>query len=204
MKKIIIAFSFAIISFGLFSQETSLGLKGGLNYAYIHGEDVKDVNPTFQYHAGAIINIGFTEFFSIQPEFLYSVKGYSEDNVDLNLNYVDIPILFKIKFADHLSLHAGPQLGYLLSATQKTDLGEEDVKEQLKDFDLEIASGLEFEMNSGLSIGARYTFSVASIGDDYEEESQITVNGLTSTIKTNIEAPDYKNGVIQVFLAFQF
>lgn len=204
MKKSILFLGFAFWGFISNAQETSFGVKAGLNYAYINGSDVKDINPTFKYHAGAIINIGITQFFSIQPEFLYSVKGYSSDQVDLDLTYLDVPILVKLKFTDQINLHFGPQLGYLISANQKTALGEDDVKDQLRSFDLALAAGLEYEMNSGLSFGARYTFSVESIGDDYEEETTTTVNGVTNTVKTNVKAPDYKNGVIQLFAAFKF
>ena len=204
MKKFLL--SLLILS-GIFSttqaQETSFGLKAGLNYAYISGSDSKEINPSFQYHAGAIVKISFTEFFSIQPEFIFSVKGFEDDNYEVDLNYVDVPILLKVKFADVFSIHAGPQLSYLISSETKSSSSFDDFEEQINNFDLGVAAGFEYELASGFSLGARYSFSVESIGEDYKYEST-DPNDPSKTIVENIEAPDYKNGLIQVFAAFSF
>lgn len=201
MKKLSTLLLFILIIGNVFSQETKLGIKGGLNYSYIHGSDVKDIDPNFTYHVGAILKIGFTDFVALQPELLFSIKGTNDDVYDVDLNYLDLPILLKVKLGDVFSIHAGPQLSYLLSVNQK-EQSLVEFEEQIKDFDLGVAGGLELEMKSGLSVGARYSFSVESIGDDYSLESAQTVKGVSATVKTNVEAPDYKNGVVQVFIAF--
>lgn len=202
MKKLTILL-FIALSFGTFAQSTDIGIKGGLNYAYIHGSDAINVSPSFTYHAGAFLKIGFTDFVAIQPEFLFSVKGSDDDSYSVDLNYLDLPILLKVKLGDMFSLHAGPQLSYLLS-TNEDGVSLVKFEEQIKDFDLGVAGGFELEMESGFSLGARYSFSVESIGTDYETTQTVTTNGVTSTVKQNIEAPDYKNGVIQLFAAFTF
>lgn len=203
MKKLTFALIILLSALTTFSQDTKVGVKGGLNYAYIHGSDVVEVKPNFTYHAGAFIKIGFTDYVAIQPEFIFSVKGSDEKDFGVDLNYFDLPILLKVKLGDVFSLHAGPQLSYLLSANQE---GDPIVKfeDQIKDFDLGVAGGAEIEMKSGLSIGARYSFSVESIGTEYEATQTVTSNGVTSTVKQNVEAPDYKNGVVQLFAAFSF
>ncbi len=191
-----------IIAFSISStaQDAKLGIKAGLNYAYIHGSDVQNVEPTFTYHAGALLRIEFTEFVALQPEFLFSVKGTDDDNYSVDLNYIDVPVLLKIKLGDLFSVHAGPQLSYLLSTNEEGTIT--NFEEQIKDFDLGLAGGLELEMESGLSVGARYSFSVESIGEDYKSTVVDPNTNLSSTI--TVEAPDYKNGVIQLFAAFHF
>lgn len=185
------------------AQETKFGLKGGLNYAFIHGSDVLDVTPDLKFHAGFIVNIGISDVVGVQPEFVFSVKGFGGDNATLDLNYVDVPILLKVKFGDIFSVHAGPQLSYLLSSEYKSDLIEIDYEEQIQSFDLGVAAGFELELVAGLSLGARYSFSVQSIGEEYEIE-KVDPNDATKTIIENVEAPDYKNGLLQVFAAYSF
>lgn len=187
------------------AQEFHFGAKAGLNYAFVSGSDVTDTDPTFKYHAGLLFNYTFAKTLSIQPELLYSVKGYGGDKDELDLSYVDIPILLKVKFLDIFSVHAGPQFGYLLAADSKFDGETSDVKDNFKDFDLGAAIGAEYEMPLGLSFGLRYTFSITSIGEDYKDVTTVTTpGGGVQTITTNVEAPDAKNGVIQLFAAFQF
>ena len=185
------------------AQKATLGVKAGLNYANISGGDISETDPAFKYHVGAILSIGFTDFFSLQPEFIFSAKGFESDNFDVNMDYLDMPILLKLKFGDKFSLHAGPQLSYLLSSSTDTDINVVEFEDRIKDFDLGAAAGIELELISGFSLGARYSFSVESIGDDYDVES-VDPNNPAQTIIDNVEAPDYKNGLVQVFAAFVF
>jgi hypothetical protein len=64
-------------------------------------------------------------FLSVQPEILYSQKGFSSSATgvisyegDYRLNYLEIPLLVKINFGGEkvkLYVNAGPSIGYLLS-----------------------------------------------------------------------------------------
>lgn len=206
MKRLSLGLLLAIFStLSLNAQEFHFGVKAGANYAFVSGSDIKDVDPTFKYHAGLLFNYTFAKTVAIQPELLYSVKGYGGDKDELDLSYVDIPVLLKIKFLDIFSVHAGPQFGYLLAADSKFDGESTDVKDNFKDFDLGAAVGAEYEMPLGLSFGLRYSFSITSIGEDYESVTTIpTAGGGTQTITSKVEAPDAKNGVVQLFAAFQF
>ena len=203
MKNLLIILGLFVGALTVNAQDATFGIKGGLNYAFINGEDILNVEPKFSYHAGAIVNISFTDFVALQPEFIFSVKGYDGDMVDLDLNYVDLPILLKVKLGDVFSLHAGPQFSYLLSSSVKTDLTVSNIEEQIESFDLGVATGFEYELVSGFSLGARYSFSVESIGKDYDQEN-VDPNDQTKTIIENIEAPDYRNGLVQRFAAFTF
>lgn len=202
MKNLFLTLSLFVGVLTLNAQDATFGIKGGLNYAYINGEDIKNLDPKFSYHAGAILNISFTDFVALQPEFIFSVKGFDDENTEVDLNYVDVPILLKVKLGDVFSLHAGPQLSYLISSDASKEI--ENFEDQIKDFDLGVAAGLEYELVSGFSLGARYSFSVESIGQDYEETTTVTTNNVSTTVTNNLDAPDYKNGVIQLFAAFTF
>ncbi len=102
--------------------QVSFGIKSGINIA-----TVKDINSDpvnrIGWHAGALANIPIHKKISVQPELLFSSKGYryigdlNETNKSsIRLNYLTAPILLSYKIDYKTSLFLGPEIGYLLSA----------------------------------------------------------------------------------------
>jgi hypothetical protein len=122
------------------AQGVRLGLRAGANYSNLAG-NVKNEN-TFNnkvgFLGGVMLNADVTGdgFFSIQPELLYSQKGFENkptayDNTvagvgykeqregKVNYNYLDLPVLLKIN-AGGFYVEGGPQVSYLLSSSNET------------------------------------------------------------------------------------
>ncbi|MFC6996168.1 porin family protein [Rufibacter roseus] len=141
MKKLLFLFAAVVVSYTTQAQAT-FGLKGGLNYSNLSG-DLKDeerFNNKIGYNAGIFLNAPIVgDFFSIQPEVLYSNKGYRYDDKvvstvqtpvvgageeyryegSANFNYIDVPVLARVK-AGPIFFEAGPQVSYLVSVNDKT------------------------------------------------------------------------------------
>lgn len=106
-------------------DEMSFGVKAGLNYANVY--DTKgqgfDADGKFGMVGGAFLSIPFGSLIGVQPELLFSQKGFEGkgDNFGLHYSfkrttfYVDVPIYFAIKPSESITLLAGPQFSYLLS-----------------------------------------------------------------------------------------
>lgn len=162
MKKITIAFLLVMITAaGAFAQASvSLGLKGGLNFAKV---DVSSAGAAYNsrtgYHVGAFANFKFTKL-AIQPELIYSVQGADASTGTYDLGYFNIPILLKFYLIGGLNLQAGPQFGFLTSATA----GGVDIKNQLKSSDTSLALGAGFDI-SKFVIDARYNLGLSEIND---------------------------------------
>lgn len=142
----------------------ALGIKGGLNFANVDTSTPGAAyNSRTGYHAGAFANIKFTKL-AIQPELIYSVQGSDVSSATspgaLELSYVNIPILLKFYLIGGLNLQAGPQFGFLTSATQAGT----DVKSFLKGSDTSIALGAGFDI-SNFVIDARYNMGLSEIND---------------------------------------
>lgn len=138
----------------------SIGVKGGLNFANVDASSVGAVyNSRTGYHAGAFASFKFTKL-AIQPEFIYSQQGTSVSGVDYSLGYINIPILLKFYLIGGLNIQAGPQFGFLSSATA----AGVDIKSSLKSSDTSIALGAGFDI-SKLSIDARYNMGISEIND---------------------------------------
>ena len=148
-----------------FSQASvSLGLKGGLNFANVNTSDPGTAyNSRTGYHIGAFANFKFTKL-AIQPELIYSVQGSDVSSAtssgSLDLAYINIPILLKLYLIGGLNIQAGPQFGFLASATQ----GGQDYKSFLKGSDTSIAVGAGLDI-SKFVIDARYNIGMSEINN---------------------------------------
>jgi len=132
MKKIILTllgtfFTTAIVfaQSGSDARESlAIGGKIGLNYSNIYDSQSEnfDANPKIGFVAGGFLSIPIGKYFGIQPEVLYSQRGFTASGTflgsryDLNrtLSFLDIPILFAIKPTQTLTVLFGPQYSYLL------------------------------------------------------------------------------------------
>ena len=106
----------ALIGFTITSQAQNFrfGLKGGLNFTTLNGGDISaTIDAKTGYHIGAVAQLSLLGNFAIQPELIYSAQGI--DN--LNIDYLNLPVLFKLKFAKILSVEAGPQFGFVINDT---------------------------------------------------------------------------------------
>ena len=173
------------------AQNIKYGSKIGVNIANISGDETDDLNTRTSLHTGAVAEIVISDEFSFQPELLYSAQGaksdYSEtiDEVTfryttVKLEYINVPLLAKYYVAEGLSLEAGPQVGFLITADREfektdngeTETGEEDILDEIKGIDFGLNFGLGYKLDSGIFIAARYNLGLANI-NDFEGTDQL-------------------------------
>lgn len=74
--------------------QATFGLKGGLNYATIGGDDTDEVDGRFGYHFGGMASFGLTESVFLQPEVVLSLQGASQNFMSetyfSNLTYINV------------------------------------------------------------------------------------------------------------------
>lgn len=164
------------------AQEIKLGVKGGLNFASLNGDNTKDIDVVTSFNFGVVSEIALSEKFSFQPELMYSGQGYSFNDNTIALSYLNVPLMGKYYVTKGLSLEAGPQLGFLLAAkNEKTD-----VKDAFKTFDFGVNFGLGYKLENGLNFGARYNLGLTNI------------NNLDNSSSKN------RNGVLQISVGYFF
>ena len=136
MKRILVLFvALGFITLFGRAQETDndlrsnlmVGIKMGLNLSNVY--DSKDQtfssNPKFGLAAGGFISVPFTKLIGLQPELLFSQKGFQTTGNFLGghytltrtSNFIDIPILLAIKPTSQITILAGPQYSYLVKET---------------------------------------------------------------------------------------
>jgi len=144
-------------------QISGKGLKAGINLAKSSGV----VNPKFKtgFVGGGFLRYKLSKAFSIQPELLFSMKGYNVDEdfltVDARFSYLELPVLAKLTLLNHVPLkpefYVGPALGYNLTnefesrfSSNGPVVASGDIT-GFNDFDLGLVFGgnFSFELGSG-------------------------------------------------------
>lgn len=148
---------------GIFAQG-SFGIKGGISVANqsISGEFNPDiVRPMVGFHGGVFLTWMFSGKIGVQPELLYSLQGsktswtsWADEAYEDRLGYITLPVLLRFNINELFSLHAGPQFGYLLSATEKFKGETNDIRGGFKDSDLGVAFGAELDLPARLGFGS--------------------------------------------------
>ncbi|GHN03078.1 hypothetical protein WSM22_45670 [Cytophagales bacterium WSM2-2] len=108
-----------------YRKQLMFGLKAGVNSSNVYdsrGEAFVASSKT-GFVGGAFLSIPIGQFLGIQPEVLYSQKGFqatgsflgSPYNLTRTTSYIDVPLLITVKPANFMTLLAGPQFSYLLN-----------------------------------------------------------------------------------------
>jgi hypothetical protein len=198
MKKIILsAAMLAAVCFSAAAQEDiKFGVKAGVNIAKFGG-DIEDLDSRTGFHAGAVAEFKLSETFSIQPELMYSQMGAKYEYIDYDgiseakiestakYDYLSLPILAKYYVIEGLSIEAGPQVGFLLSAKQEDKASGNrtfertlDVKDGTKSIDFGLAGGLAYDLPIGLFFQARYYAGIANIAEEGDTNEDFDVTNM--------------------------
>ena len=149
------------------------GAKGGFNFANIGGDETDNTLKT-AFHAGVYSEVFFDYFLMMQGELLVSYQGHGgyDSSVpfssSLNLWYINLPIMARYNIGYNFNVHAGFQIGFLLSANSKSaDFNGEavktNVKDQKKTFDFGIPLGVGYDlMDRKISVTARYIIPISN------------------------------------------
>ncbi|MFD2999598.1 porin family protein [Pontibacter toksunensis] len=190
------------------AQSVSFGPRIGVNFATVRaveGDDDfrEEFNDEMEFSTGAqfgaVVNFGISDVFSIQPEVLYSQRGFEantsllEDDpmgdisVKFKMNYLEVPVLAKISFGgDKVQgfVTAGPTVSYWMNGKLKTSFAgekeEEDIefqddyedgaKQNRLDFGASVGVGMAYRLGAGaLNLDVRYGHGLSDM-TKYEED----------------------------------
>ncbi|MES2329939.1 MAG: outer membrane beta-barrel protein [Bacteroidota bacterium] len=129
----------------------------------------------------AFLAIPVSQRFFIRPEFGYAAMGSrkSASGFIYDADYFLMPILGSFELNPNRSIRIliGPQLGYLLSASQSVSGVKTNVRDQVSIRDFSIAGGVEWLPNRfGLSLRGQYGFSDAAPGASIVRNRMIAAN----------------------------
>ena len=175
MKANLLLLFIAALSFSnLQAQSIHLGIKGGASVNKLTGQSFTD-KFSFGYHIGGFIEIGIGKKLSLQPEVFVSqikqdtssqfraiynnVLGVAPSNIQLS--YLNLPILLGYKVSDQFSIQLGPQYSILMN--QNANLLQNG-KNAFKNGDFSVLGGLQLEV-SKFRIYGRYAIGLNNLND---------------------------------------
>jgi hypothetical protein len=177
---------------GAHAQTFELGVKGGANLNKIDGRSFNDAFK-WGYSAGGFAHIGFGKW-GIQPELLWNqtntrtADNFNEifqqggqNNQDVTLNYLTIPLLVTYTPFKLITFQLGPQFGMLISQTQNL---VQTSKDAFKKGDVSGVAGAQLNLLK-FKLGVRYFIGFNEL------------NG----INTNLDS--WKNQGLQVYVGFK-
>ena len=185
MKKIVLLAAVAVFGMStMIAQETSFGVKAGVNFAGVIGDDIEETDGRTGFHIGGVANIGINEWLAIQPEVVYSQQGYSFNDFDgvndIKLDYINIPILADFTLAEGFSLQGGPQIG--INVSSKTEFADQeiDLKDETESLEIATTLGAQYELPIGLFFQARYTVGFTNFIEERDGANNDAQNAVLS------------------------
>lgn len=161
-------------------EGVNFGVKAGVNFATIAGDETDDIKLKTAFHVGLVTEIPVSDSFSVQPELLYSAQGTKGDEGDdeLKMDYINIPVMAKFYVDEGFSIEAGPQVGFLVSSELEIDGQTEDIKDEMSSIDFGLNFGLGYKLETGLCFGARYNLGLSNIwdfegSDDFKNQNSV-------------------------------
>lgn len=183
--------------------EISIGIKGGLNLSNVYDSEGDDfvANSKVGFVLGGFVSIPLGQYFGLQPEVLFSQKGFKSSGTFLGSsykmtrtsNYIDVPLLIAFKPVESVSILFGPQFSYLskqtddfqggtISATQEEEFSNANLRKNT----FGLTGGIDFNADR-VVIGVRAGWDVKNNNGD----------GTSDT-------PRYKNMWYQATLGYRF
>lgn len=151
------------------AQNTRLGVKGGLNASSLNttgngGTFTSDSKIGF--YAGAAAQIGIAQNLAFEPELMYSLLGaryrYLNVLIRRDLGYIAVPLLVAY-VKEGLSLVAGPQVSFLISARDRAPNISNNVTSAFNTTELSGVVGVGYTTLNGFGFDARYQLGLSDI-----------------------------------------
>ncbi len=178
-------------------ERIEFGGKLGMSYSNVwdsRGEQFR-ADPKAGFVGGIFLGIPIGQFLGVQPEVLFSQKGFKGEGTLLGspysfnrtTSYVDVPLQLQLKPSNFLTLLAGPQFSYLLHQKDQYTFGQNS-NEQQQEFDNDNIRKNVLGFVAGADFIYRFFVLSGRVGWDFQSNRG---DGTSTT-------PRYKNQWLQL------
>ncbi|MFZ4708156.1 MAG: outer membrane beta-barrel protein [Bacteroidales bacterium] len=193
------------------TEKFHTSIDAGLNFASFNGLDPAKARPGLYFGLGTFLKLN--DKWAFVPEFkplsqrslrkapaLLEYINITDPTYGLQLNYIDIPIMFQYKITPHFFVSAGPQISFLTSADQIVN----GVIAQSEN-DVEIVENRRSDFNSMyfcLPVEVGYSLPEVIPGQGIDLKVRYDI-GFNNVIKTEAYGSSSIN-CLQLMLSFPF
>ncbi len=142
------------------AQGVDLGIKAGANFADI--SDIDNASNRTAIVLGGFVGVKFNDKWAIQIDALYSQQGADFEFSDIEIDYINLPVIIKYYLFSGLHLQLGPQFGILVDDNISSSLGNAFSNNE---FDFSGVVGVGYDLPFGFRLEGRYNFGLTDIVD---------------------------------------
>lgn len=206
MKKLVLITSFLFFFKGYSQENIVFQIKGGVNLSEIRAEEFQKNQGRTGYHFGAFINFPLSNYISLETGLGYTSQGgkaeFSTDmgmtRSNMELDYLQLPLMLTIKMFPKLSLSAGTSLNSLVHEEINFEYMDyfdlysflpttrEPISYETKSFEVHATLGLKYELFPRFFLHTTFA------------------QGLTSAVEINDSSVKVKNRTYQFGIVYQF
>jgi hypothetical protein len=186
----------------LFRNSWTMGVKAGMNFANVYDSEGEDfvADGKIGFAGGLFVSLPLNTFFGLQPEILYSQKGFKATGKILGnpyefnrtSSYVDIPLYFTMKPAEVVTILFGPQVSFLTTQKDVFTSGTTSIEDMTTIKNDNIRKNL-IGLTAGLDINLGHVVFGGRLGVDMTNNNG---NGVSTT-------PRYKNLWLQTTIGIR-
>ena len=186
------------------AQSLTFGITGGASLSTFTGDLVEDAKNYSTYIVGGFVRIGAMGF-AVQPGLYYAGKGAKSDgqqgsaDVTTKLNYIQVPLVLRLRLGNMLYVGAGPAIGFnvgcKISTTAAGYGGGTDCKNIAPGYPDANSTEISGIVEAGLEFGK---FSIGARGD-----LGIT-NAIDAVQSGTVTSADVRTRTVSVVAAIRF
>lgn len=156
------------------AQEFSYGVIGGYNLSKVNnalGGDIADNRSN--YHIGLIAEFPQGNKWSFEAAAFYSGEGEAlESNgttSTIYLRFIQVPVHVKYYITEGFSVHAGPQVGFLMNAKQSfvEDGDREDIEGKVNS-SFALTGGIGYDFSNGIFLKGTFDLGITDLVDNVD------------------------------------
>lgn len=173
MKKYLIFCAALLMVVNISFAQTTYGFKAGMNLSNYSGNDM-DGKVKIGFHGGMLMHYYILPSLILQPELLYSQRGFKKTETIGNLSteykhtlhYAELPVYFKMNLGEEglrFQPYLGPEFRYLMQANQTVSENDPEKIDNVNSFDFGLGMGIDVEINRNMLYGARFSMGLADV-----------------------------------------
>lgn len=179
MNRLLLAAFAVLLALPAAHAQTTFGARAGLNVSSFSGNDApRNGDPRLGFSGGLTADIPFTPQLSVRPEVLYSMKGETDGNTTVAVDYIEVPVLLAFQAPATqtglmIGAYAGPALAFKVREDISGPVGDLDVFNST-----DIGAAVGAMVGAGpFSVDARYTLSLSDAAENLEIRNNVFTVG---------------------------
>ena len=132
------------------------GIRGGFTISHLDFETVplNDNKHRNSIYVGFFANIFLSRTLSLMPEIQFSAEGANTEPI--NLDYIQMPVLFRFRFSEKFHIGLGPQIGLKIPKFE----------DGMKNLAYSAVMGADYKINYALFVDVRYNYGLRNVFDE--------------------------------------